>query len=425
MHVNLSQASRGSGEAAEILEQMGFKVQDLRQAASDPEGFLEQLAGRLFRIQDAGQRTEAMFRVFGRQATNLLPLLQDLSERGLKGVRSEAERLGVMMGSEAAKAADEFNDHLTRLKLVAEALAATLGGPLIRAITDLAQAFGLLKLSPEQIRGTVIDTTLGQLKARQAELEQSLGKGGQSLIDKALRGVFGGPDRSQLQRELEEVTQQIQQLGTLTPTPTPKGPPIHLNLSGPEAESKAVKGLSDAWQALQAEHQRALQMQHAAGELRLAQLTQERVGEQAILQEKHAQQQAAIALEQTQLKAQEAWLKGQQTIDQEALKDVQARQQVLGLEAQIVQLTTQEAVQRAQIARASHEGQVFGFNHATSWSWTPRALSQRDRGTPLTAGVRRTLGLTNGRPGVKSTIWRAPTRSTACTPAWTRRARWA
>jgi hypothetical protein len=43
----------------------------------------------------------------------------------------------------------------------------------------------------------------------------------------------------------------------------------------------------------------------------------------------------------------------------------------------------------------------------------------------LTAGVRRTLGRTNGRPGVKSTIWRAPTRSTACRPAWTSRATWA
>jgi hypothetical protein len=30
----------------------------------------------------------------------------------------------------------------------------------------------------------------------------------------------------------------------------------------------------------------------------------------------------------------------------------------------------------------SHEGQVLGFNHVTSWSSTPRALSQRDRGTP-------------------------------------------
>ena len=77
----------------------------------------------------------------------------------------------------------------------------------------------------------------------------------------------------------------------------------------------------------------------------------------------------------------------------------------------------------AKVSRVSPEGQVFGFNHMTSWSSTPRALSQRDRGMPLTAAVRRTLGLTNGRPGVKSTLCRAPTRSTACTPAWTRRAR--
>jgi hypothetical protein len=36
---------------------------------------------------------------------------------------------------------------------------------------------------------------------------------------------------------------------------------------------------------------------------------------------------------------------------------------------------------------------------------------------------RRTLGLTNGRPGGKATIGRAPTRRTACTPAWTSRAK--
>jgi hypothetical protein len=79
----------------------------------------------------------------------------------------------------------------------------------------------------------------------------------------------------------------------------------------------------------------------------------------------------------------------------------------------------------ANASRVSHEGQVLGFNQATSWSWMPSDLSQRERGTPLTADVRRTLGRTKGRPGVKSTIWRPPTRSTACTPAWTRRARWA
>lgn len=64
-------------------------------------------------------------------------------------------------------------------------------------------------------------------------------------------------------------------------------------------------------------------------------------------------------------------------------------------------------------SRVSQEGQVVGVNHVTSWSWTPSVFSQRERGTPLTAGVRRTPGVTKGRPGVKSTICRAPTRRTA------------
>jgi hypothetical protein len=85
--------------------------------------------------------------------------------------------------------------------------------------------------------------------------------------------------------------------------------------------------------------------------------------------------------------------------------------------------STHESGRAAQVSRASHEGQVFGCNPMTSRSWTPRVVSQRDRGTPLTAGVRRTLGLTKGRLGVQSTIGRAPTRRTACTRArsWVRR----
>lgn len=87
--------------------------------------------------------------------------------------------------------------------------------------------------------------------------------------------------------------------------------------------------------------------------------------------------------------------------------------------------STKASGRAAHASRVSHEGHVFGVNHVTSWSWTPRALSQRERGRPLTAGVRRTLGMTKGRPGVKSTIWRARMRRTACIPACTRRARWA
>jgi hypothetical protein len=79
----------------------------------------------------------------------------------------------------------------------------------------------------------------------------------------------------------------------------------------------------------------------------------------------------------------------------------------------------------AHASRVSHAGQVLGFHQATRGAWTPSAVSQRDRGPPWTAGGRRTRGRTTGRPGVTSTIWRGPTRRTACTPAWTRRARWA
>lgn len=356
MHVNLSQASRGSGEAAEILEQMGFKVQDLKQAASDPEGFLEQFAGRLFRIEDAGQRTEAMFRVFGRQATNLMPLLQDLSERGLKGFRAEAERLHLVLSQETARAMDEFNDNLGRMKLVAQSLAATLGGPLVQALNELAVALGLVSKTPLQASVGAVDEVITRLKTSQAELKRGLEFGGEGTGNWMMRQLLGARDPAKAQARLADVEGQLTALEKVrdqiaNPPPTPKGPPIKLNLSDPGREKAAVDTLSDAWRALQAEHQRAQQAQQAAGELRLAQLQAERVGEVAILHEKQAQQQAASALEQTQLTAQAAWLKGHGQVFAEELKDVQARQAVLAIEGQIVALTTAEAVQRAQISR--------------------------------------------------------------------------
>ena len=84
---------------------------------------------------------------------------------------------------------------------------------------------------------------------------------------------------------------------------------------------------------------------------------------------------------------------------------------------------TQASGRAAKVSRASHEGLVYGFNQVTRWSWTPSVVRQRDRGPPVTAGGRRTPGLTQGRPGVKSMIGRAHTRSTAGMPAGTRSAR--
>jgi hypothetical protein len=76
--------------------------------------------------------------------------------------------------------------------------------------------------------------------------------------------------------------------------------------------------------------------------------------------------------------------------------------------------STKASGRAANVSCTSHVGRVFGFNQAASWSWKPTAVSQRDRGRPLTAGVRWTLGMTQSRPCVTSTSCRAPTRSTAC-----------
>jgi hypothetical protein len=174
LSTNLSNAIQKSGEARDALQALGFSLADLRRAQADPIAFLEEFARRLFEIRDGTQRADAAVAVLGRSAVGLLPFLRDLSERGLRGMREEAARLGVLMSDDLARAAEAFNDNLTRLKAAAQGLAIVIGGPLIQALNDLAVRFGLVQETPLQgvVRG--IDETLSRLRKQEAQLQREL-----------------------------------------------------------------------------------------------------------------------------------------------------------------------------------------------------------------------------------------------------------
>jgi hypothetical protein len=108
------QALSGNKKMAQSFTDLGVSAQDLK--SKNPRDLFLSIATGLAAIEDPSQRAARAQEVLGRSATTLLPLLNDLSGNGFAKLTAEAERLGVVVENDTARAAAEFNDHMTRLK---------------------------------------------------------------------------------------------------------------------------------------------------------------------------------------------------------------------------------------------------------------------------------------------------------------------
>jgi hypothetical protein len=132
---NLDMAAQKGGPAAEALTRLGVSLQDLR--TQTPEQQFETLAKAIAEVPNPTERAALAADVFGRSAGKLLPLINDLAERGMKGLREEAQSLGAVISTDAANAADEFNDQLAKLSAAGQGLMNTLGAALLPAFTEI------------------------------------------------------------------------------------------------------------------------------------------------------------------------------------------------------------------------------------------------------------------------------------------------
>lgn len=104
-----------------------------------PEEKLNAVADAFEKTKDGAAKTAVAIEIFGRAGAALIPLLNEGSE-GLRKYHEEAERLGVAFGPEQARRAQEFNDNLTRTKLVFEGLAVALGNQLLPKLNEFIDA---------------------------------------------------------------------------------------------------------------------------------------------------------------------------------------------------------------------------------------------------------------------------------------------
>lgn len=159
----IQKVAQGNKEAVAVFDAMKISIRDTAGAIKPTDVILAEIADRFASYRDGAEKTAIAADLFGQKiGPQLIPLL-NAGSSGLQDLREEAERLGLVIGTDAAKNAERFNDELARMAKQLEAIKLAFAGPLIENIANLAELFNKLRANKAGIGDTfgLIDQLIG------------------------------------------------------------------------------------------------------------------------------------------------------------------------------------------------------------------------------------------------------------------------
>ncbi|MFT3664637.1 phage tail tape measure protein [Piscinibacter sp.] len=209
------------------FKQLGVSIRDSSGNLKASERVLAEVADRFSAMPDGPKKAALAIELFGKAGTDLIPLLNSGSA-GIGRLTEEAKRLGVVIDDETAKAAEELNDNLSRLKKSGEGLALQLAKEVTPTLVELsdhalknARDFGILRGSfmalyevilggaePADMLEKQSKTTSDSIKGLRAEIEKLTARG----VGENFQGGVLGQLRQRLAEEearAKTITQEL------------------------------------------------------------------------------------------------------------------------------------------------------------------------------------------------------------------------
>jgi len=190
LQVGVQQLSKNMEAGSEGLAALGISATDASGNLRSTAEVFADVAESFANMEDGAGKTAIAMNIFGRSGAQLIPLLNS-GKRGLNEMGDEAKRLGVVISNDAAKAAEKFNDNMTRLQ---------------EAMNGLVQE-GIAPLLPSLIG--ITEAMLDIVKAGSPFR--------QFLSDTAVFLEEWGPSLSNTRREIESIAEALRYLGILGP----------------------------------------------------------------------------------------------------------------------------------------------------------------------------------------------------------------
>ena len=132
-----AEAARGTERYVDLFGAIGVAALNADGSLRNSADVMTDLADVFASLPDGATKTALAVELLGRSGADLIPLLNG-GATGLAEMRIEAERLGLVISGEAGRAAEEFNDNITRMGAAVRGAAIEAGTQLLPVLSDLS-----------------------------------------------------------------------------------------------------------------------------------------------------------------------------------------------------------------------------------------------------------------------------------------------
>ncbi|MBN2118514.1 MAG: hypothetical protein JW730_18215 [Anaerolineales bacterium] len=133
---NMLEASRSNNIYRKAFQALGIEYKNTDGSLRGANDVLEQIADQFRAMPDNATKTAFAMELLGRSGKEMIPFLNQGSA-AIRDARTEAGQLGRVISAEAGRAAEHFNDNLTRLKGAVEGLSFKVAEYLLPRLTEL------------------------------------------------------------------------------------------------------------------------------------------------------------------------------------------------------------------------------------------------------------------------------------------------
>lgn len=121
----------GTGEAKYAFDALGISQAQVKALNGDTAKLFELVASKLAGFADGGNKTALAMKLLGKSGAELIPLINSL-----ESARKEAHELNAIIDKPTAMAAEQFNDNLSRMAVVVQAMGLSIAKLLLPGLKD-------------------------------------------------------------------------------------------------------------------------------------------------------------------------------------------------------------------------------------------------------------------------------------------------
>lgn len=193
------EAERGVISYRLSFDALGIELTDAQGKLRGTEDLLLDIADSFSKMEDGTRKSAIATDIFSNAGVKLIPFLNQGRE-GIKALTDEAERMGLVIDTKTAIAAEEFNDNLTRLGKTLTGLGNIVAATLLPVFVKLTDRFVAFVKDGDKIKETAreiaisflaIALSLNELKTRATTTKDAVGNATDVFLE-FLRAPFIG-----------------------------------------------------------------------------------------------------------------------------------------------------------------------------------------------------------------------------------------